>query len=178
MTSREDIRTKYLPVILDNFQTANHTIKMKKVEILIFILTKIPDFKSRQQVHHFLNEDLAKSASIYDRKTYLTFCAKICPKISKKYFKEVFAWSFLRISEEKKKDIAISFARTIVPIRKKLDDISSISRIENFLMSFKNLFHKDAYIQQVCQKAYHAITTAQFKQNLKSNLEVQSEKQL
>ena len=60
----------------------------------------------------------------------------------------------------------------------KLDDISSISKLENYLMSFKNLFHKDAYIQNLCQKAYHSITASQFKQNLKSNQENHNEKQL
>lgn len=43
-------------------------------------------------------------------------------------------------------------------------------------MTFKNLFNKDAYITQICQKAYHSITTAHFKQNLKSNQELQNEK--
>jgi hypothetical protein len=90
----------------------------------------------------------------------LIFCAKIAPKISKKYFKEVFAWFFLKISEEKKKDIAITFAKNIVVIRKKMEDISSISKCENYLMTFKNLFHKDTYIQTICQKAYHTITTS------------------
>jgi hypothetical protein len=60
----------------------------------------------------------------------------------------------------------------------KLDDISSISKLENYLMSFKNLFHKDVYIQNLCQKAFHTITAAQFKQSLKSNQENQIEKQL
>ena len=45
-------------------------------------------------------------------------------------------------------------------------------------MSYKNLFYKDAYIQNLCQKAFHVITAAQFKQNLKSNQENQIEKQL
>ena len=45
-------------------------------------------------------------------------------------------------------------------------------------MNFKNLFLKDAYIQQICQNSYNQITTAQFKQNLKSNQEFQNEKQL
>ena len=90
-----------------------------------------------------MNEILAKSKSIYDRKFYIIFCAKICPHISKKYFKEVFAWSCLKICEEKKKDIAIIFAKNIIPIRRKLDDISSTSKIENTLVNYKNLFHKD-----------------------------------
>ena len=77
----------------------------------------------------------------------MIFCAKIAPKISKKYFKEVFAWQFLKISEEKKKDIAIVFAKNIVVIRRKMEDISSISKCENYLMTFKNLFHKDVFIQ-------------------------------
>ena len=97
-----------------------------------------------------MNEDLANSKSIYDRKMYLIFCAKICPKISKRYFKEVFAWNFLKIIQEKKKDIAITFAKNVVHIRMKLDDISSISKLENYLMSYKNMFHKDAYIMNLC----------------------------
>jgi hypothetical protein len=52
----------------------------------------------------------------------------------------------LKISEEKKKDIAITYAKSIVQVRKKFEDISSISKIENYLMNFKNLFQKDAYI--------------------------------
>jgi len=47
LTPREDIREKYLPVILENFSKSNYTIKLKKIEIFIFILTKIPDFRSR-----------------------------------------------------------------------------------------------------------------------------------
>ena len=148
--SREDIREKYLPVVLSNFKKSNQSIKIKIIEILVILLTKNPDYQSRQRIHGFVNEELAKSKSIYDRKIYITLCAKLCPKISKKYFKEVFAWSFLKISEEKKKDVAIIFAKNIIPIRKKLDDISSISKIENCLMTFKNLFNKDAYIVQIC----------------------------
>jgi hypothetical protein len=67
----------------------------------------------------------------------------------------VFAWNYLKISEEKKKDIAITFAKSIVQVRKKFEDISSISKIENYLMNFKNLFLKDAYIQQICQNSYN-----------------------
>ena len=81
-----------------------------------------------------LNEELAKSKSIYDRRIFITFCAKICPKISKKYFKEVFAFSMLKIIEEKKKDVAIHFSKNIISIRKKFDDISSTSKIEGVLM--------------------------------------------
>ena len=73
-------------------------IKMKITGVIVNMLTSNSDFESRQNIHQFLNEDLANSKSIYDRKMYLVFCAKICPKISKKYFKEVFAWNFLRIS--------------------------------------------------------------------------------
>jgi hypothetical protein len=93
---------------------------------------------------------LANSKSIYDRKIYLIFCAKISTKISKRYFKEVFAWNFLKISQEKKKDIAITFAKNVINIRMKLDDISSISKLENMLMSYKNMFHKDTYIMNLC----------------------------
>jgi hypothetical protein len=84
----------------------------------------------------------------------------VAPKISKKYFKEVFAFALLKIIEEKKKDIAIIFLQNIIPIRKKLEDISSTSKIENTLTMFKNLFHKDNYIQSICQKAYTSITSS------------------
>ena len=70
------------------------------------MLVNNADSKCRNMIHHFLNEELAKSASIYNRKLYLTFCGKISTQISKKYFKDVFAWHFLKIAEEKKKDIA------------------------------------------------------------------------
>jgi hypothetical protein len=78
----------------------------------------------------------APSAAVF----YMTYEA------SRKYFNEVFAWNYLKISEEKKKDIAITFAKSIVQVRKKFEDISSVSKIENYLMNFKNLFLKDAYI--------------------------------
>jgi len=107
---------------------------MHILDIFVYVLTKVPDFHTRQQIHHFLNEELAKSKSIYDRRIFITFCAKICPKISKKYFKEVFAFSMLKIIEEKKKDVAIHFSKNIIPIRKKFDDISSTSKIEGVLM--------------------------------------------
>ena len=116
------------------------------------MLANNADSKCRNMIHHFLNEELAKSASIYNRKLYLTFCGKISTQISKKYFKDVFAWHFLKIAEEKKKDIAIVFAKNVVSVRKKLDDISSISKIENFLMSNKNIYHRDAYITALSQK--------------------------
>jgi len=112
--SRQAIREKYLPCLLDNMKLSNHTIKLKIIGMLVHILTKIPDFQSRSRIHHFLNEDLAGSKTIYDRKMFIIFCAKICQKISKKYFKDVFAWNFLRICEEKKKDIAILFAKNVV----------------------------------------------------------------
>jgi hypothetical protein len=77
----------------------------------------MPDHDIRIQIHHFLNEDLVKSKSIFNRKLFITFCSKICPKISKKYFKEVFAFSFIKLIDERKKDIAINFASTILAIR-------------------------------------------------------------
>jgi hypothetical protein len=82
-------------------------------------------------IHHFVNEELAKSKSIFNRKLYITFCASIAPFISKKYFKDVFAFSLLKLIEEKKKDLAITFAKNIIEIRKKIDDIITISKIEN-----------------------------------------------
>ena len=112
--SREDIREKYLPCLLENMRDCNFNIKMRIIDIFVHILTKNPDHKSRSKIHRFLNEDLANSRTIYDRKIFLIFCAKICSKISRKYFKDVFAWNFLRICEEKKKDIAILFAKNIV----------------------------------------------------------------
>jgi len=93
-----------------------------------------------------VNEDLAKSKSIYNRRLYIVFCSKICPIISKLYFKKVFAFSYLKIIEEKQKDIAISFAQNILEVRKKIDDIGSTSKIENMLNSLKNVFHKDDFI--------------------------------
>ena len=96
--NREDIRDKYLPCLLENMKKANYNIKMQTIGVLVEILIKSPDFKSRQNIHSFINEDIANSKSIFDRKIYIIFCAKICKKISKRYFKEVFAWNFLRIS--------------------------------------------------------------------------------
>lgn len=175
---REEVREKYVPSILQSLKTQNNSIKLMILDILVFMLVNNADSKCRNTIHHFLNEELAVSQSIYNRKLYLTFCGKISPRVSKKYFKDVFAWHFLKIGEEKKKDIAILFAKNVVAVRKKLDDVSSISKMENYLMSNKNIFHKDAYIQALCQKQYHQITTANFKQNLKSNLEIQNEKEL
>jgi len=175
---RGDVREKYLACILKNLKVQNNNIKLKILDILVFMLVNMADSGCRNMIHHFMNEELAVSKSIYNRKLYLTFCGKISAKVSKKYFKDVFAWNFLKIAEEKKKDIVILFAKNVVQVRKKLDDISSISKIENFLMSNKNIFHKDAYIQSLCQKQYYQITTANFKQNLKSNVEIQNEKQL
>ena len=62
----------------------------------------------------------------------------------------MFAFSYLKIIEEKKKDLAITFAKHIVEVRKKIDDIVSTSKIENALNSLKNVFHKDELIQNVC----------------------------
>lgn len=152
---REDVREKYVPCILQSLKTQNNSIKLTIVDILVFMLVNNADSKCRNTIHHFLNEELAVSGSIYNRKLYLTFCGKISPRVSKKYFKDVFAWHFLKIGEEKKKDIAILFAKNVVAVRKKLDDVSSVSRMENYLMSNKNLFHKDAFIQALCQKQYH-----------------------
>lgn len=87
---------------------------MKIIDILVFILTNWTDQQSRHLIHHYLNEELAKSKSIQSRKIYIIFCTKISQKISKKYFNEVFAWNYLKISEEKKKDIAITYAKSIV----------------------------------------------------------------
>lgn len=111
MIPRKELRTKYVPNMTINFKNSNSNIKLHILDIFVYILTNIPDFHTRQQIHHFLNEELAKSKSIYDRRMFITFCAKICPKISKKYFKEVFAFSMLKIIEEKKKDIAIYFSK-------------------------------------------------------------------
>ena len=94
-----------MPCLLENLKSTSNNIKTRIIDILVTMLTKTPDFNSRQRIHAFLNENLASSKSIYDRKVYLLFCAKIAPKISKKYYKEVFAWHFLKISEEKKKEI-------------------------------------------------------------------------
>lgn len=58
----------------------------------------------------------------------------------------MFAFSYLKIIEEKQKDIAISFAQNILEVRKKIDDIGSTSKIENMLNSLKNVFHKDDFI--------------------------------
>jgi len=146
MLTRSEIRTKYIPFIVKNFSNANQKIKIQMLEILVYILVKIPDYQSRCLIHHFVNEDLAKSKSIYNRKLFIVFCSLICPKISKKYFKQVFAFSFLKIIEEKKKDIAITFAKHVVEVRKKIDDIVSTSKIENTLNSMKNVFYKDELI--------------------------------
>ena len=49
----------------------------------------------------------------------------------------MFAYSYLRIIEERKKDIAIAFATYVIETRKKFDDIGSISKIESALVSLK-----------------------------------------
>ena len=125
-----------------------------------------------------MNENLAKSNSIYDRKLFIVFCSKIAPKVSKKYFKEVFAFALLKLIDERKKDIAITFANHVIEIRKKLDDISSTRKIENTLNTLKSVFYKDNYIKTICTQAYSSITTSQFKAELKSNSEMQNEKNL
>ena len=142
---------------------------------MVTILVKLPDYDSRIRIHHFLNEELAKSASIYDRKLFIVFCSRICPRISKKYFKEVFAFSYLKLVDERKKDIAIAFATYVLEVRKKIDDHTSTSKIESTLTGLKSVFHKDNFIQKVCSEAYNSITTAQFKSALKSNLEMQNQ---
>jgi hypothetical protein len=160
LMTRKDIRLHYIPLMVDNFKKCNNNIKMHILDILVFVLIKIPDHHTRMKIHHFANVDLAQSKSIFDRKIYIIFCSKVCAKISKKYFKEVFAFAMLKIIEEKKKDIAIVFMQNIIPIRKKLDDISSTSKIENMLNMFKNLFHKETFIQAICQKANNSITSS------------------
>jgi len=146
MLNRKDIRESYLPFLMEIFQRGNQSTKCKILDIFIMILVKLADHQCRQKIQSFLNEDLAMSKSIYDRKIFIVFCAKICPKISKKYFKDVFAFSYLKIIEERKKDIAICFSQNIVEIRKKIDDIGSTSKIEMTLSSVKNVFHKDNFI--------------------------------
>ena len=76
--SRKAIREQYLPCLLENMKTANHTIKLRIINILVHILTKIPDFHSRSRIHHFLNEELATSKTIQNRKFFIIFCSKIC----------------------------------------------------------------------------------------------------
>lgn len=145
---------------------------------MIEILLKIHDYESKARIQHFINEDLAKSKSLYDRKLFIVFCRMICPRISKKYFKEVFAYSYLKLIDEQRKDIAITFAQNIIEVRKKIDDISSTTKIEDALNNYKSVFFSDNYIQTVCSQAYNSITTAQFKASLKSNAEMQLEKNL
>ena len=52
-----------------------------------------------------------------------------------------------KLVKKKKKDIAIAYAKSIINVRKKFEDISSISKIENYLINFKTIYSKDAYIQ-------------------------------
>lgn len=47
MIHRDDIREKYLPCLLENMKKGNQTIKLRIIEVLVLILTKIPDLKSR-----------------------------------------------------------------------------------------------------------------------------------
>lgn len=143
---RKEIREVHLPFLINNFTDFNQSIKTKTLEIMIEILLKIHDHECRARIHHFVNEELAKSKSVYDRKLFIIFCKMICPSISKKYFKEVFAFSYLKIIDERKKDIAITFAQNIIEIRKKIDDISSTTKVENTLTNLKSVFFKDTYI--------------------------------
>lgn len=103
--------------------------------------------------------ELAGSKSTYDRKLFVIFCSKISAKISKKYFKDVFAFSYLKIIAERKKEIAIAFSKNIFETRKKFDDVTSIGKIENTLSSLKQVFHNDAHIQNVCSAAFNSITS-------------------
>jgi hypothetical protein len=64
----------------------------------------------------------------------------------------------LKIIEERKKDIAITFAQGILEVRKKIDDIHSTSKIENTLNIIKQTFEKDEFIQSLCSQAYNQIT--------------------
>ena len=41
------------------------------MDLLVTILDKIPEHESRMRIHHYLNEELAKSKSIYDRKLFI-----------------------------------------------------------------------------------------------------------
>ena len=47
MMNRDDIRDKYLPCLLENMKKANNNIKMRIIGVLVSMLTKSPDFKSR-----------------------------------------------------------------------------------------------------------------------------------
>ena len=125
-----------------------------------------------------MNVKLARSKSVNNRKLFLHFCGLISTKISKKYFKDIFAYEFLNISQETQPNIAISFCKNIEQVRRKIDDISSTSKIENILKSYKVKFERDEDLLLLATKAFQAITTQQFKAELKSNYEMQLEKQL
>ena len=74
--------------------------------------------------------------------------------------------------------MVISFCKSVEHVRRKLDDIASTSKIENYLQQYKTKYESDEYIHSLCTKAYQDITTSQFKAELKSNFEMQAEKQL
>lgn len=157
---REDVRDKYLDFLVSHFIEFNQAIKLQTLDIFISILTKMYDNSSKMRIHVFVNDELAKAKSVYDRKLFIVFCSRISSKISKRYFKDVFAFTFLKLIDERRKDIAILLAEHIVSIRRKLDDVSSTSKIESTLNTLKSVFFKDRFVLGLCSDAYNKITSA------------------
>lgn len=168
----DTVRDKYLDFLVTHFVEFNQAIKLKIIDIFIAILMKLHDNSCKLKIHIFVNEELAKAKSVYDRKLFIVFCSRISSLISKRYFKDVFAFTFLKLIDERRKDIAITLAMHVVSIRRKLDDVTSTSKIESTLNTLKSVFHKDKYVHGLCSEAYNLITSAQFKAELKSNHEI------
>jgi hypothetical protein len=113
------------------------------------VLTSNCGNKSRSDIHEFLNYELATSRNSQDKAIYIMFCKEIAPKISKRYFHEIFMENFLNLMEDKQVSVMIAFLKTISTVRLKIDDLLVVNKVEGYLNGVKCDLTKKVFIREV-----------------------------
>ena len=80
-----------------------------------------------------MNYELVNSKTSIDRSTFVLFCQEISEHISNRYFQEIFLDSFVTLMEDKQINVQISVLRSFKNIRRKIDDVLLINRIESYI---------------------------------------------
>lgn len=129
----------------------NNQIKSLLIDFLIKLLTSQTGALLRADIHQYMNYELVNSKSSIDRSTFVHFCNEISEHISNRYFQEIFLDSFVTLMEDKQINVQISVLRSIKNIRRKIDDVLLINRIESFINTQRMDASKKTFLREVKQ---------------------------
>jgi hypothetical protein len=144
-----EFNSYFLNILVKLMKEGNFQIKREASKSLTKLLVRNHYLKKRKETLQILKSEFGESSNSYFRLTFLHFCKKALPIISRSFFYEHFLPLIVKMASDKVPNVRIRLSKLIPKIKRKMGNYDP--QIQNQLFTILNTLSedKDSDVQDV-----------------------------